>query len=279
MPIAVDDVRGAALPATEGGWTPDDVILYHLAVGAGHDPDELEYAYERHLKVLPSFGVLPALGAMLQMLDLPGMDVDMRRMLHGEQELELHGALPAEAKVRTTGRVADVLDKGKGALVVVETVTAAEPEGRPLVTNRFAAFFRGEGGFGGPAEPSSDLERPDRKPDHLVRRETLPWQALLYRLSGDKNPLHADPEAASRAGLERPILHGLCTYGIVCKAVADAVLGGDVSRIVRYRARFTGVVYPGEALDVSIWDEGDRLLIDAESAERRAPVLRGELGT
>ena len=254
------------------------MILYHLGVGAGReptDPNELEYAYEGRLKVLPSYGVLPALRPMLQVLELPGMDVDVRGMLHGEQEIELHDVLPTAARVRTTGRVSEVLDKGKGAFVLIETTTTAEPDGRPLATNRFGAFFRGEGGFGGPAGESSNSHpvAPERAPDHVIRRETLPQQGLLYRMSGDKNPLHADPDFAARAGFERPILHGLCTYGIVCKAVADAALDGDVARIARYRARFTGVLFPGETLEVSVWEEGDRLLIEAACAERGSPVL------
>ena len=166
-----------------------------------------------------------------------------------------------------------VYDKGKAALVVLETVSRAAGDNRPLFTNRFSAFFRGEGGFGGDSGPAAASPTPDRAPDLVVACPTLPQQALLYRLSGDKNPLHVDPAFAAKAGFDQPILHGLCTYGLVCKAVVDHALGGDVGRVAGYGARFAGVVFPGETVEVAMWHEDGRVLTSARAVERDAPVI------
>jgi acyl dehydratase len=179
---------------------------------------------------------------------------------------------PAAADARTTGRVAGIFDKGSGALVVVEATTT-DSNGSALFLNRFSLFVRGEGGFGGEPGPRTGNEAPERSPDVEIEHATVPQQALLYRLCGDKNPLHADPAVAARAGFDRPILHGLCTYGIVCKAAVDRLLGGDVSRVARYRARFAGVLFPGETIVVQGWREDDRILLRAACRERGTPVL------
>lgn len=276
MGIDVERVRGARLPQVAGSWSADDVILYHLGVGAGvppTDPGELEYAYEGALKVLPTWGVIPVMPAIGSLLELDGMDVSLATLLHGEQELEVHGPIPTAAEVVTDGRVIDVYDKGKAALLVFETVTRAADDGRPLFTNRFSAFFRGEGGFGGESGPPPGEEPPARAPDVVAQRQTLPQQALLYRLCGDKNPLHADPAFARTGGFEQPILHGLCSYGVVCKAAVDELLDGAVERVASYRARFAGVVVPGETIVVELWQEDDRILVRASTRERATPVI------
>ena len=185
-------------------------------------------------------------------------------LLHGEQDLVLHTPLPARAKVENTAKVTGVYDKGKGALVVVETETEDEAGGL-LCTNRFSAFIRGEGGFGGDSGPAPGNEAPPRDPDHVVESPTLPQQALLYRLSGDKNPLHVDPNMAALGGFDRPILHGLCSFGIVCKAAVDEALEGDVAKV--------GVVFPGETIVTSMWREGDKVLLSAATKERGSPVI------
>ena len=181
--------------------------------------------------------------------------------------------------MRTSGRITDILDKGKGAIVLIETVSRLVDAEEPLFTNRFSAFFRGEGGFGGKngagrnGSGSAPQGPPDRPPDRTELRPTLPQQALIYRMSGDRNPLHSDPEFARRAGFERPILHGLCTFGIVCKAVVDSCLDGDVTRVARYSSRFAGILYPGETLEVSIWESDGRFDLAARCVERDALVL------
>jgi acyl dehydratase len=149
-------------------------------------------------------------------------------------------------------------------------------DGAPLWTNTSSIFARGEGGFGGDRGPSGPGAPPERAPDAEITTRTLPQQALWYRLLGDRNPLHSDPAFAAAAGFPRPILHGLCTYGLVCKAVVDALLDGDVARVMSYEVRFAGVVYPGETLRTSVWQEGDRLVLATTVDERGgAPALSG----
>jgi len=223
--------------------------------------------------VLPSFGVIPAFGWLPPVAAVDGLDVDPVRLLHGEQDIELREPLPPTGAVEVTGRVSQVYDKGSGAIVVFEVTSSDVATGAPLCVNRFASFIRGEGGFGGPTGPAAGNEPPARDPDAQVACPTLPQQALLYRLTGDKNPLHADPGYAAGAGFERPILHGLCSYGIACKAAVDALLGGDVTRVARYQARFAGVVFPGETLLVSMWSEDDRIVLAARTQERNTPVI------
>lgn len=274
MPIEPEKALGAEFPEGHTSWEPDDVILYHLGVGAGvppTEPGELEYTYEANLKVLPSFGVIPVFGALGGLFSVPGLEFNPVMLLHGEQDIEIARPIPTQAKVVSSGRIANIYDKGKGAVVVIETTTIDDTG--PLFTNRFSVFLRGEGGFGGERGPEPGNVAPDRAPDRVVSSPTLPQQALLYRLSGDKNPLHADPSFAAMGGFERPILHGLCTFGIACKAVVDSELGGDVTKVARYQVRFSGHVFPGETIATSMWREDGRIVIQATTKERGAPVL------
>jgi acyl dehydratase len=222
--------------------------------------------------VLPSYGVIPVFGALGGLGNIPGLEFNFAMLLHGEQDLEIHQPIPTEAKVKSNGRVKEIWDKGKAALVVLEVETSDE-SGAPLFTNRFSLFLRGEGGFGGEAGPKAGNQTPDRKPDGVIEVATLPQQALIYRLSGDKNPLHADPEFAKMGGFDKPIIHGLCSYGVVCKAIVDNVLGGDTTRVARWQARFAGVGFPGETYLVSYWKEGGKILVEAKSKERDAPII------
>lgn len=276
MAIDLERVLAADLPAVRTAWDEDDVILYHLGVGAGAaptDPAELAYVYEDDLRVLPSYAVIPAFAWLPAVQDVDGLDIDPALLLHGEQELELAGSLPRRGEVETRGRVAEVWDKGSGALVVFEATSRNSSTGHTLFVNRFSCFVRGEGGFGGEPGPSSPPSSPERSPDVEVELATLPQQALLYRLSGDKNPLHADPHYAAQGGFDQPILHGLCTFGMACKAAVDALLDGDVSRVSGYRGRFAGVVFPGETLQVRLWDEGDRVALTVHVKERASLVI------
>ncbi|MFE2100789.1 MaoC/PaaZ C-terminal domain-containing protein [Streptomyces sp. NPDC059468] len=274
----------AAEPRTgEITWTTKDVQLYHLGIGAGAnpdkdspatDPDELRYTLESRLHVLPSFATVAGAGSpgVISGLSMPGVDVDLARVLHGGQALRIHRPLPAQGTATATGRIAAVYDKGKAAVLVMRT-EAADAEG-PLWTNDAQIFVRGEGGWGGDRGPSARLEPPTGEPDRTVERPVRADQALLYRLSGDYNPLHADPEFAKLAGFDRPILHGLCTYGITLKAVVDTLLGGDVTRVREYTTRFAGVVYPGETLCIRMWREQGRVRVAVGAVEREdAPVL------
>jgi acyl dehydratase len=275
MPIDPSKALGAEVRGGKAAWTRDDVILYHLAIGAGArptDPAELEYAYERNLKVLPSYGVIPAFRSLAGLAAVPGLSFNPALLLHGEQDLEIHRPIPVEASVSTSGKVAAIHDKGKAAVVVLETVSRLD-SGEPLFTNRFSIFLRGEGGFGGDSGPKAGNLPPERKADIVVESPTLPQQALLYRLCGDTNPLHADPDFAKLGGFDRPILHGLCSFGIVCKAVVDGALDGKVDKVTRYQVRFAGVVFPGETIVTSLWRDGKSILIAASTKERGSPVL------
>ncbi|MFE3177549.1 MaoC/PaaZ C-terminal domain-containing protein [Amycolatopsis sp. NPDC059090] len=278
MPIDPVVAIGADLGEVSFAWTPSDVLLYHLAVGAGADPvaeRELRYTYERDLRVLPTFATVAANLRTFEppALKFPGVDVDLAKVLHGKQEIELHRPIPVEGKAVARTRIADVFDKGKAAVLVQETEVADE-SGAPLWTARSSIFARGEGGFGGERGPSDKIEWPEREPDAVLDVPTLPQQALLYRLCGDRNPLHADPAFAEAAGFDRPILHGLCTYGVVAKAVVDAFLDGDPERVSAFGTKFAGVVFPGENLRVRVWRENGRLLVTTTAPERDdAPVL------
>jgi acyl dehydratase len=275
MPIDPKKALGAQIGEGKYTWTKDQVILYHLGVGAGVPPTdrgELEYTYEKNLKVLPSYGVIPVFGALGGLGNTPGLSFNFAMLLHGEQDIEVHQPIPTEATVTSSGRIAEIWDKGKAALVVLEVKTKDEA-GMPLFTNRFSLFLRGEGGFGGEPGPKAGNEAPSRKPDGVITSPMLPQQALIYRLSGDKNPLHADPDFAKMGGFDKPIIHGLCSYGIVCKAIVDEALGGDVTKVARYQARFAGVGFPGETYLTSYWKEGDKILIQAKSKERDAIII------
>ena len=274
MPIDREKALAHVFPSGTGGYGRDDVILYHLGVGAGvppTDPNELRYTYEKDLEVLPSFATVARSGAGAAISDVPALKFDPRLLLHGEQDVEIHRPLPPEATLSGHSRIADIFDKGKAALVIVEVV--ASDDAGPLYTNRMSLFLRGEGGFGGPRGPEVGNEAPSRRPDGVIESRTLPQQALIYRLCGDKNPLHCDPEFAKAGGFDRPILHGLCSYGIVCKAIVDGALGGDPARVARWQARFRGVAFPGETYETRWWRDGERILAEAWSKDRSQIIL------
>ncbi|MEU4646513.1 MaoC/PaaZ C-terminal domain-containing protein [Nocardia fluminea] len=278
MPIDLATALGATLPAREFSWTPTDVQLYHLGLGAGArptDPAELAYLDDRAPQVLPTFAtVAPTLGETEPpRVSFPGIEIDLAKVVHGHQEVEVHKPIPATGKAVSVGRIAEIWDKGANAVIVQEhTVTGSD--GEPLWTVRSSIFAKGEGGFGGERGPSTRTELPDRAPDAELLTPTMPQQALLYRLSGDRNPLHSDPEFARGAGFPAPILHGLSTYGTVCKAITDALLDSDATRVAGFRAKFAGVLYPGETLRTKVWREGDELIAVVTVVERDdAPVL------
>jgi acyl dehydratase len=277
VPIDPELAIGAELGELNFAWTPSDVLLYHLALGAGAnpaDPKELRYAYERDLRVLPTFATVAENLRSVEppAVTMPGIDVDLAQVVHGTQAVTVHRPIPVEGKAVARTRVVDVLDKGKAAVIVKDT-TVHDSNGSPLWTAESSIFVRGEGGFGGKRGSSDKIELPDREPDATIDTPTLPQQALLYRLCGDRNPLHADPEFARAAGFDVPILHGLCTYGVVAKAVTDALLDADVTRVKSFSARFAGIVLPGETLRTQVWRDGSRLLVRTISVERGAPVL------
>ncbi|MFF3337643.1 MaoC/PaaZ C-terminal domain-containing protein [Streptomyces flavidovirens] len=276
MPIDAAKAVAAEPRSAEIAWDHKDVQLYHLGLGAGTpatDPDELRYTLESRLHVLPSFATVAGAGmAVVGGLSAPGIDVDLAHVLHGGQRIELHRPIPVRGNAVQTSKVQAVYDKGKAAVIVLRSETA-DDDG-PLWTSDTQIFVRGEGGFGGERGPSARTEQPTHAPDVEVERHVREDQALLYRLSGDWNPLHADPEFAKLAGFDRPILHGLCSYGMTLKAVVDTVLGGDVARVNAYSTRFAGVVFPGETLRLRMWKSPGRVQVSVTAVERDdAPVL------
>jgi acyl dehydratase len=236
-------------------WTSTDALLYAVGVGAGlGDPlQELEFTTENtsgvQQRVLPTFGVLIAQARSARRLG----DFDHAMLVHAEQYVELHAPLPVDGSVRTSSTVTAIYDKRSGALVVSESVAQDAATGLPLVTTRTGTFIRGEGGFDGDRGTSVAWEVPDGAADHIVTMQTRPEQALLYRLSGDRNPLHADPWFAARGGFRRPILHGLCTYGFTGRALLHSLCGSEPARFVSMYGRFSHPVLPGDSLVVSIW--------------------------
>ena len=277
MPIDPAVAIGADLGTQEFAWTASDVQHYHLALGAGSRPldkRELRYLDDVAPQVLPTFATVAANfhATEAPKVSFPGVEIDLARVVHGSQEVRVHRPLPATGSASTRTRIAEVWDKGKAAVIVQEAETV-DAEGSPLWTTRSSIFARGEGGFGGERGPSESIQLPDREPDFDVATSTLPQQALLYRMCGDRNPLHSDPDFASAAGFPAPILHGLCTYGMVCKTVVDSVLESEVAAVAGYRARFAGVVFPGETLRTRVWRSGNELLVSAGVVERDAPAL------
>jgi acyl dehydratase len=194
------------------------------------------------------------------------VEINLAMLLHGEQSITLHREIPAEAKVKITGRVAEVWDKGKAAVIGSEGIV--EDEKGLLLTTKATLFIRGAGGFGGERGPSTQGVNvpPDRKPDHVVEDVTRPEQGAIYRLSGDRNPIHIDPDFAKMAGFEKPFLHGLCTYGFVGRAILKALCGGDPARFLHFEARFADQVYFGDTIVTKIWKTGaGEAIVQAET--------------
>ena len=256
MPINPDAV-GTESDPVERSWTSKDALLYAVGVGAG--TDELAYTTENSKgiaqQVLPTFAVIAGAGG--NAMAAVG-DIDWTQLLHGEQAFTLAGPIPVDGTVRTVSRIAGIYDKGKGAVITTESTSVDAKTGAPRFTTRSSVFIRGAGGFGGDRGPSGPRnEAPDRAPDVSISYRTSPDQALVYRLSGDRNPLHSDPEFAKLAGFDRPILHGLCTYGFTGRALLHGLCDGDSSRFRSMEGRFSASVYPGDELTVSMWRTGD----------------------
>lgn len=273
MPLDLSAVGSTSEPI-ERRWSSTDCILYALGVGAGAlDPTgfELEFTTENSAevaqKVLPTFAGIVGAGRGPR-TSLGSFDPAM--LVHAEQTVELHGPIPTEAAVRTTSTLTGIYDKGSGALVRSSAVSVDAATGTPLFSTGAGLFIRGEGGFGGDRGPASDKTPfPSRAPDEVVTYTTRPDQALLYRLNGDRNPLHSDPVFAERAGFDRPILHGLCTYGFTGRALLHTLCGSDPGRFKKMYGRFSRPTYPCDTLTVSIW-------VDGGSARFRTGSQRGE---
>ena len=257
------DLVGMTFAPVTFSWTWKEVILYALGVGAKPEGD-LDYVFEgKGPKVLPTFAVIPG---MVGGSGLSQIEINLAMLLHGEQGMTLHREIAPEGRVKLTGRVRDVWDKGKAAVIVTET--AAEDDNGPMFTTRSTLFIRGAGGFGGERGPSTAGLNvpPERQPDHVVEDVTRPEQGAIYRLSGDFNPLHIDPDFAKMAGFDKPIVHGLCTYGFAGRAILRVLCGGEPSRFESFDARFADNVYFGDTIITKIWRTGaGEAIVQAET--------------
>jgi acyl dehydratase len=260
-------------------WTDREVMLYAVGIGMGADPmdqKELSFVNEgyytpRELKVVPTYASVAAWGSG------PGhIDVNRVMVVDGERDITFHKPMPVKANITADSRVLGVFDKGKdkGAVILRETVLRDEG-GQPLATLVASQFARGDGGFGGPSEGQPEPHKiPNRAPDMTVDITTRPDQALLYRLCGDRNPLHSDPEFAKRGGFDRPILHGMCTYGLSCRAVLQTYADYDPAAFKQHAVRFSSPVFPGETVSFDLWKDGNVISLEGRVKSRNVTVIR-----
>ena len=256
-------------------WTDREAMLYALGIGLGSDPlneKELPFVYENGLKAVPTLATVIAFNTRV----LANSGINYALVVHGEQFVAWHRTLPPEGEALADSRVAAVYDKGaKGAVLIVETVLKDAAGGAPFATLRSSVFARGDGGFGGPTEGEEPPHQvPSRAPDLSLDFATRPDQALIYRLSGDRNPLHADPAFAKAVGFPRPILHGLCTYGVTCRAMLQAYTDFDPAPIKSHQARFSAPVFPGETVTVDLWRDGGVVSFEAKVKDRQVVVIK-----
>jgi acyl dehydratase len=260
------EVVGLELAPTQFSYEERDVMLYALGIGAR----ELEFIFERGLKTIPTFAVIPAFPALMGLS--AAVEINPVMILHGEQGFRISKQIPASGTLTTSGKVTGVYDKGKGALATIESTTK-DAGGETVFTNTSGIFIRGAGGFGGDRGPEAGNAAPQRGPDRTVEMQTLDIQAAIYRLSGDRNPLHIDPAFAKMAGYDRPILHGLCSFGHVGRAVLAEYCGNDPARMLGMAVRFSGVVYPGDTIITDMWDEGKgKIIVQARTQQGRVVI-------
>jgi acyl dehydratase len=272
MPLDAEKLLALDLPPIEQSYGPKDVMLYALGIGLGQDPmnaDQLAFVYEKNLRVLPTFAV--TLGYSPYSFRRPELGITWSHVVHGEHGLTLHAPIPAQGAVVGRLRILDVIDKGegRGALIYSERKILDKASGTPLATVTQTTFCRADGGFGGPPrEQPAPHPVPERAPDLVCDLPTRPETALLYRLSGDINPLHAEPAFAKTAGYPRPILHGLASFGIAGHAILKSLCGYDPARLRSIAGRFSAPVYPGETIRTELWRDANVVTFRARVVER-----------
>lgn len=279
MPIKYDEVMALKNVGQKYSWTDREVMLYAYGIGMGADPmdqKELSFVNEgyytpRELKVVPTYASVAAWGATAGPID-----VNRVMVVDGERDITFHRPLPVVANITADSSILGVFDKGKdkGAVILRKTVLKNE-KGEDLATLIASQFARGDGGFGGPSEGQPEPHPiPKRAPDMSVDISTRPDQALIYRLCGDRNPLHSDPEFAKKAGFDRPILHGMCTYGLSCRAVLQTYADYDPLAFRQHAVRFSAPVFPGETVSFDLWKDGNVISIEGRVKGRNVTVIR-----
>jgi acyl dehydratase len=278
MPIDPQKLLNWTFPEIEHTYTDKDTMLYALGAGCAGDPlaepDDLKFVYERNLVALPTMAVVIAYPGFW--LGDKKTGVNAAKVLHGEQSLVLHKPLPATGTIVGKGRVTDLLDKGadKGAVMYSERMLFDKATGDKVATMSQTTMLRGDGGFGGKSGPQPEPHvLPEGAPDTHVDIKTASNAALIYRLCGDRNPLHADPEIAAKGGFKAPILHGLCTYAVAGRAILRACCGNDPARLKSLKVRFSSPVYPGETIRTEIWRGQGQASFRARVLERDVVVL------
>lgn len=279
MAIDYDKLKAYPFPELEQSYSSRDTILYALGIGVGAEPlsdDHVRFTFEEH----PTFAALPTMPVVMAgpgfWVRDPATGVTWQQVLHGEQRLTIHAPMPAEGTVIGKTYIQDIVDKGegKGALIYVARDTYDKASGTHISTSISTTFARADGGFGGPNGPTLPVHAlPERAADIVDEVKTLPQAALIYRLSGDSNPLHASPEVAKQGGFPAPILHGLCSYGVAGWSILRTACGGDPTRFKEFNLRFSSPVFPGETLRTEIWLDGETVSFRTKVVERDVLVL------
>jgi acyl dehydratase len=279
MPINYDEAMALRNVGQKYSWTDREVMLYAYGIGMGADPmdqNELSFVNEgyytpRELKVVPTYASVAAWGANAGLID-----VNRVMVVDGERDITFHKPLPVKANITADSSILGIFDKGKdkGAVILRKTVLRNE-QGEALATLVASQFARGDGGFGGPSDGQPEPHPiPKRAPDMTVDISTRPDQALIYRLCGDRNPLHSDPEFAKKAGFDRPILHGMCTYGLSCRAVLQTYADYDPLAFRQHVTRFSAPVFPGETVSFDLWKDGNVISIEGRVKSRGVTVIK-----
>ena len=275
MAIDYEKIMSLETKNQEFSYSDRETMLYGLGIGFGKDPlndEELKFVYERDLKTVPSMATVVSWGAG----NMRESGINYLLVLHGEQRLKMYEPLPHSADILVDSSVKGVFDKGKekGALIITETDIKLKENENLLCTLSSTTFARGDGGFGGPSDGAPEPHLiPERKSDDEFSTDTEPNQALIYRLSGDRNPLHSDPEIAKAAGFDVPILHGLCTYGTACRTIISNVCDYDSTLIEEFNVRFSSPVYPGEKISTEIWKDDNVISFRCWVRDRNVMVL------
>ena len=275
MTINYDEIMNLTSENVEISYSDKDSILYSLGIGLGNDPmnlNELKYVYENSQSVLPSMATNFQYHSPL----LLKTNINFIMVVHGEQRLSITNALPVSGDFIANAKVIGCYDKGpaRGAIIEVETTVKNKKNNEEICKLVSTTFARGDGGFGGPDSPKKEIFIPDDEPDYVSEISTKPDQALIFRLSGDYNPLHSDPNFAKAAGFEKPILHGMCTYGIACRSLVNEICENDASKLKRFDCRFSSPVYPGETIITEMWKKDKMIYFNSKVKERDKLVLK-----